>query len=212
MTATDLYPGELPEGGTEQPGIAGCPAPVITASNVAAATLAAEEFLAALGVSLNSEHLRQTPARMARAWAQMLTPRPFSLTTFPNDGGYEELLLIRDIPFQSVCEHHFLPFTGTAHVGYLPGPRIVGLSKLARVVEMFAARPQTQERLTSEIAHWLAAELDARGVGVALDAEHSCMTLRGVRASGALTRTKALTGALRFDTGPRSEFLAEAAG
>lgn len=180
-------------------------------SDLPAAALAAREFLVALGVSLDSEHLHDTPMRMAKAWDELLTARPFELTTFPNDGEYSEQLLVRDIPFQSVCEHHLLPFTGTAHVAYLPGERIVGLSKLARVVEMFAARPQTQERLTSQIARWLEEQLGARGVGVVMNADHSCMALRGVRAPGARTRTKVLLGDIRNDPGAREEFLADTA-
>src|ERR1700751_819210 len=106
--------------------------------DLAAAERAAGDFLKALGVELDSESLRATPGRMARAYAEFFTPRPFNLTTFPNDEGYDELVLARDIPFHSLCEHHLLPFTGVAHVGYTPGGRILGLSKLARVVELFA--------------------------------------------------------------------------
>src|SRR5690625_235588 len=177
--------------------------------DLVAATAAAEDFLTALGVCLTSEHVRDTPARMAHAWAEMLTPRPFTLTTFANDGEYTDLVMVRDIPFQSVCEHHLLPFVGVAHVGYLPGSRIVGLSKLARVVEKFSHRPQTQERLTTQIARWLHEQLDARGVGVVMKAEHSCMSLRGVKTSGACTTTKQLTGDLGCDPQAREEFLAE---
>ena len=122
---------------------------------------------------------------MAAAYAEMLTPAPFDLTTFPNDEGYDELVLARSIPVHSVCEHHLLPFVGVAHVGYLPGERILGLSKLARVVELFARRPQVQERLTTQVADWLQDHLAPRGVGVVIEAEHLCMTLRGVRADGA---------------------------
>ena len=132
-----------------------------------------------------------TPARMARAYAEMFAPRPFDLTTFPNDEGYDELVLARDIPLHSVCEHHLLPFVGVAHVGYLPGDRILGLSKLARVVEMFARRPQVQERLTQQVADWIATNLAPRGVGVVVEAEHLCMTMRGVRAGGTRTVTSA---------------------
>jgi GTP cyclohydrolase I len=145
---------------------------------------------------------------MARAYAELFTPQPFTPTTFPNDEGYDEMVLARGIPFRSVCEHHLLPFLGVAHVGYLPGERIVGLSKLARVVENFAAAPQVQERLTGQIAGWLDAELAPRGVGVVLDAEHMCMSLRGVRAVGTRTRTSALRGLIRDDARTRAEFLA----
>ena len=119
--------------------------------DLAAAEQAAAAFLVALGVDLDTESLAATPARMARAYAEMFSPRPFDLTTFPNDAGYDELIIARSIPVRSVCEHHLLPFVGVAHVGYLPGERILGLSKLARVVEMFARRPQVQERLTVQI-------------------------------------------------------------
>ncbi|MFD1050086.1 GTP cyclohydrolase I, partial [Kibdelosporangium lantanae] len=149
-----------------------------------------------------------TPGRMARAYAELFTPREFDLTTFPNDEGYDELVLARDIPIRSVCEHHLLPFTGVAHVGYLPGERIVGLSKLARIVEHFSCRPQVQERLTKQVADWLQDSLVPRGVGVVIEAEHSCMTLRGVRASGATTVTSTLLGCLRADARSRQEFFA----
>ena len=172
-----------------------------------AAERAAAEFLTALGVSLDSESLADTPRRMAQAYAELLTPRPFNLTTFPNDEGYDELVLARSIPIRSVCEHHLLPFIGVAHVGYLPGDRILGLSKLARVVELFAHGPQVQERLTKQIAEWLHTELKPRGVGVVIDAEHLCMTLRGVQAVGARTVTSTLLGTLREDPRSRAEFL-----
>ena len=175
--------------------------------DLAAAEAAAADFLRALGISLDSEHLRATPGRMARAWAEMLTPRPFEMTTFPNEEGYDELVLARDIPFRSVCEHHLLPFAGRACVAYLPGDRILGLSKLARVVEHFACRPQTQERLTKQIADWLQDRLAPRSVGVVMSAEHSCMTLRGVQATGSSTVTSALLGNLRSDARSRQEFL-----
>ena len=176
--------------------------------DLAAAQRAAGDFLAALGIDLDREHLRETPARMARAYAELFEPRPLTLTTFPNDEGYDELVLARAIPFRTVCEHHLLPFAGIAHVGYLPGERILGLSKLARLVEHFAARPQTQERLTKQIADCLAERLRPRGTGVVLEAEHTCMTLRGVRALGATTVTSALLGTLRADARSRAEFFA----
>ena len=194
------------------------PAPAVTVAplravpdrpdrDLAAAERAAADFLQALGVSLDSESLRDTPRRMAQAYADLLTPRDFNVTTFPNDEGYDELVLVRDIPIRSVCEHHLLPFVGVAHVGYLPGDRILGLSKLARVVELFAHGPQVQERLTKQIADWLDAQLRPRGVGVVVEAEHLCMTLRGVQAAGARTLTSTLLGALRENPGSRAEFL-----
>ncbi|SEI13595.1 MULTISPECIES: GTP cyclohydrolase I [unclassified Leifsonia] len=176
--------------------------------DAAAAEKAAAQFLTALGVPLESEHLHATPGRMARAWAEMLTPRPFEMTTFPNDEGYDELVVARDIPVRSLCEHHLLPFTGRAWVAYLPGDRILGLSKLARVVELFACRPQTQERLTKQVADWLQEQLQPRAVGVVIAAEHSCMTLRGANAVGSSTVTSTLLGSLRDDPRSRAEFLA----
>ena len=136
----------------------------------------------------------------------MLTPRSFNLTTFPNEEGYDELVLARDIPFHSLCQHHMLPFKGVAHVGYLPGERILGLSKLARVVELFARGLQVQERLTKQVADWLQDQLDPKGVGVVMEAEHLCMSLRGVQADGSRTVTSALHGLLRSDPRSRAEF------
>ena len=138
-----------------------------TGVDLPAAERAARAFLAALGVPTDTELDRgHARAGWPRAYAEMLSPRSFDLTTFPNDEGYDELVLARDIPVQSVCEHHMLPFVGVAHVGYLPGERILGLSKLARVVELFARRPQVQERLTKQVADWLQTQLNPRGVGV----------------------------------------------
>jgi GTP cyclohydrolase IA len=156
--------------------------------------------------------VRDTPRRMAGALAELLTPQPFHATTFPNDEGYDELVVARDIPFHSLCEHHLLPFHGVAHVGYLPGARIVGLSKLARVVDLYARRLQVQERLTTQVAGWLRRELDPRGVGVVLEAEHLCMSLRGVQKPGARTITSALHGLVRDDPRTRDEFLALTGG
>jgi GTP cyclohydrolase I len=176
--------------------------------DLVAAEQAAGEFLKALGISLDSESLRGTPGRMARAYNELFTPRSFDLTTFPNDEGYDELVLARDLPVRSVCEHHLLPFVGVAHVGYLPGERILGLSKLGRIVEHFACRPQVQERLTKQVADWLADQLHPKGVGVVIDAEHTCMTMRGVQAVGSSTVTSALLGTLREDARSRQEFFA----
>ncbi|WP_017571354.1 GTP cyclohydrolase I FolE [Nocardiopsis halotolerans] len=172
-----------------------------------AAETAARDFLRHLGVSLDPEAAEQTPGRMARAYAELLTPRPFNLTTFPNEQGRGDFVIARDIPMHSVCKHHFLPFAGVAHVGYLPGARIVGLSKLARVVEHFSRRPQVQERLTQQIASWLTERLDADAVGVVVEAEHMCMSMRGVQASGSTTTTSAMLGALGKDAELRREFL-----
>jgi GTP cyclohydrolase IA len=177
-----------------------------SAADVALATHAAEQFMKALGLDLEDESMRDSPRRMAKAYAELFSPRAFDLTTFANDEGYDELVLARTIPVRSVCEHHLLPFVGVAHVGYLPGERILGLSKLARVVEYFACRPQVQERLTKQIADWLAERLAAKGVGVVIEAEHSCMTLRGVQAIGSTTVTSSMLGTLREDPRSRAEF------
>ena len=178
------------------------------AIDLAAAERAAADLLHALGVRTEDESLRETPGRMARAYQELLSPRPFTPTTFPNSEHYDELVMVRDIPVRSLCEHHFLPFTGVAHVGYLPDDRILGLSKLARIVSHVAARPQRQERLTKQIADWLGEKLAPRGVGVVVEAEHSCMVLRGARASGSTTVTSTLLGCLRADARSRQEFFA----
>ena len=175
--------------------------------DLAAAEVAAADLLAALGVDTASEHLEQTPKRIAKAYAELLTPRPFNATTFPNDEGYDEMVVVGDIPFQSLCAHHLLPFQGTAHIAYLPGERIIGLSKLGRVVDLFARRLQVQERLTTQVADWLEETLEPRGIGVILKAEHLCMSLRGVQKPGAVTVTSALRGAIRDDPRTRAEFL-----
>jgi GTP cyclohydrolase I len=174
----------------------------------ARAERAVAELLRAFGEDPGSEHLAETPRRVAAAYAELLTAREFSLTTFANDEGYDELVLARDIPFHSLCQHHLLPFKGVAHVGYLPGERILGLSKLARVVEMFARGLQVQERLTKQVADWLQEQLRPKGVGVVLEAEHLCMSLRGVQATGSRTVTSAVHGLLRDDPRSRSEFFA----
>ena len=176
--------------------------------NLPAAERAIRDLLRALGRDPASPHLADTPRRVAESFNEMLTPREFDLTTFPNDEHYDELVLARDIPVHSLCEHHMLPFTGVAHVGYLPGERILGLSKLARVVELFARNLQVQERLTVQVANWLQDNLAPKGVGVVIEAEHMCMSMRGVRASGSTTITSSVHGALREDARSRQEFFA----
>jgi len=173
-----------------------------------AAERAVADLLVALGQDPLDEHLADTPRRVAASYAEFLTPRSFNPTTFPNDETYDELVLARDIPFHSLCQHHLLPFKGVAHVGYLPDDRILGLSKLARVVELFARDLQVQERLTKQIADWLRDQLEPKGVGVVLEADHLCMSLRGVQASGSRTVTSALHGLLREDLRSRAEFFA----
>ena len=174
----------------------------------ARAEAAARELLVALGVNVEQESTSRTPERMVGVYSELLTPVAFEPTTFPNDGGYDELVVARGIPFHSLCEHHLLPFVGVAHVGYLPGERIVGLSKLARVVEFHARSLQVQERLTTQIAEWLRRELSPKGAGVVIEAEHMCMSLRGVQKPGASTVTSALHGSIRDDPRTRQEFLA----
>jgi GTP cyclohydrolase I len=208
LTATALRPHELSLDGaatTARPAehIAGDGLQI----DLQAAERAAADFLQALGIDLDAEELSETPGRMTRAYAELFTARPPQFTTFPNNEGYDELVLARAIPFRTVCEHHLLPFSGVAHVAYLPGERLLGLSKLARLVEFFAARPQTQERLTRQLADYLAGQLNARWAGAVLEAEHTCMTLRGVRAQGSKTVTTALAGPLRADPQKRAEFL-----
>ena len=180
--------------------------------DLAAAERAAGELLVALGADLDAAGLRETPRRVASAYAELLTPEPFNLTTFPNDEGYDELVVVRDIPFQSLCMHHLLPFHGVAHVAYLPEERIIGLSKLARVVEHFARDLQVQERLTKQVAGCIERELEPKGVGVVLEAEHLCMSLRGVQKAGARTVTSALHGLVRDDPRTREEFLSLTGG
>lgn len=175
------------------------------------AEAAVADLLAALGRDTGSAHLADTPRRVAASLIELLTPREFEFTTFPNDEGYDALVLVRDIPFHSLCEHHMLPFRGTAHVGYLPGARLVGLSKLARVVEHFARDLQVQERLTVNIADYLTDHLAPRGVGVVLEAEHLCMTMRGVQSAGSTTTTSRFTGELRCDEAQQRRFTRDAA-
>jgi GTP cyclohydrolase I len=188
------------------------PQPRTVAPEDESAAEAAAGLLAALGISLDDEHRRDTPARLARALREMLTPPAFDPTSFDNADGYAELIVVEAMPFFSLCEHHVLPFVGTATVAYLPGDRLVGLSKLAWVVQLYARRLQVQERMTGEIADWLDTELAPRGVGVRLRAEHLCMSLRGARASGAVTTTTARRGVIANDPARRDEWLQLLAG
>jgi GTP cyclohydrolase IA len=168
---------------------------------------AVRDLLVALGRDVRDPGLRETPRRVAAAYAELLGHEPVALTTFPNDAGYDELVVVREIPFHSLCMHHLLPFHGVAHVAYLPGERIIGLSKLARVVELFARELQLQERLTMQVAECLQEHLRPKGVGVVVEAEHLCMSLRGVQKAGTRTTTSALLGLLRDDARTRQEFL-----
>jgi GTP cyclohydrolase I len=173
-----------------------------------AAQCAVRDLLAALGQDTDDAELVDTPRRVVAAFEELLTPAPFAMTTFANDEGYDELVIARDIPIRSVCAHHLLPFTGVAHVAYLPDQRILGLSKLARATEMFSRGLQIQERLTTQIGAWLNEQLRPKGVGVVIEAEHLCMTMRGVRARGSRTVTSSLHGLVRDDARTRAEFLA----
>ena len=169
--------------------------------------LAVAELLAALGRDIDDEHLADTPRRVTAGLAEMLTPIEFAMTTFPNDEGYRDLVLVRDIPFVSLCRHHLLPFRGIAHIGYLPAERLVGLSKLARTLDSFSRDLQVQERLTRQVAEFLAEELEPRGVGVVIEAEHLCMSARGARSVGSTTVTSTFLGELAADPSAQSRFL-----
>jgi GTP cyclohydrolase IA len=171
---------------------------------------AVREILLAVGEDPDREGLRETPARVARMYAELFgglheDPRVHLKKFFTEK--YDEVVLVRDISFDSMCEHHMLPFMGKAHIGYLPGGRVVGLSKLARVVEVVARRPQVQERMTEEIARLLEEELQVKGVAVVIEAVHTCMTVRGVRKPGAVCVTSAMKGAFRTRPTTRSEIM-----
>ena len=171
---------------------------------------AVREILAAVGEDPNREGLLETPARVARMYAEMFSglhrdPRIHLQKVFTEK--YDEVVLIKDITFCSMCEHHLLPFSGRAHVGYLPDGKVVGLSKLARVVEEVARRPQVQERMTEHIAELMEQELGARGVAVVLEASHSCMTIRGIRKPGSMCLTSAMRGVFRDNLSSRAEIL-----
>jgi GTP cyclohydrolase I len=171
---------------------------------------AVREILAAVGEDPSREGLRETPARVARMYAELFSglhddPRVHLRKFFTEK--YDEMVLVRDISFNSICEHHLLPFTGVAHIGYVPNGRVVGLSKLARVVESVSHRPQVQERMTEEIANLLIEELDVKGVAVVIEATHSCMTIRGVRKPGSICVTSAMKGIFRANLSSRSEVM-----
>lgn len=172
---------------------------------------AVREILIAIGEDPGREGLLRTPRRVAEAYAELFAglredPRAYLSTTF--DENHKEMVVLRDIPFASVCEHHLLPFTGTAHVGYIPRGRIVGLSKLARLVEGYARRPQVQERLTSEVADAVMEGLEPDGCGVVIEAVHTCMTIRGIEKAGATMVTSAMRGGFRSRPETRAEFMA----
>ena len=172
---------------------------------------AVREILEAVGEDPNREGLLDTPQRVARMYAELLgglheDPTEHVKRVFTQ--SYDEIVLLKDIAFHSMCEHHLMPFMGKAHVGYLPKGKIIGVSKLARIVSTYARRPQVQERLTTEIAHFLMQELDALGVAVVLEATHTCMTIRGVKKPNSVMVTSAMLGRFRSDARSRAEILA----
>ncbi len=171
---------------------------------------AVREILAAVGENPDREGLLETPARVARMYAEMFSglhadPREHTKKFFTEH--YDEVVLVRDIDFCSMCEHHLLPFTGKAHIGYIPSGKVIGLSKLARVVEVVARRPQVQERMTQEIAELLEAELGTKGVAVVIEASHSCMTIRGIKKPGSVCLTSAMKGLFRSNLSTRAEIM-----
>jgi GTP cyclohydrolase I len=171
---------------------------------------AVREILAAVGEDPDREGLRGTPMRVARMYKEVfegLNQDPAEHLKAAFTEKYDELVVLRDIPFHSMCEHHLLPFMGVAHLAYLPDGRIIGISKLARVVETFARRPQVQERLTSQIADLLMEHLKAKGVAVIMEATHVCMTCRGVQKPGSLMVTSAMRGRCKADARTRAEVL-----
>lgn len=172
---------------------------------------AVREILLAVGEDPDRDGLRDTPERVGRMYAEMFSglrhdPAAVLRKTFVEK--YDEMVVVKEIRFESMCEHHLLPFYGRAHIGYLPNGKIIGLSKLARIVEILARRPQVQERMTQELADLIIGELDAKGVGVVLEAAHTCMSIRGVRKPGAICTTSAMRGAFRANLTTRSEFMA----
>lgn len=194
-SAEQVERGVKPRGGVDQPRI----------------ERAVREILAAVGEDPDREGLLETPARVARMYAELFSglhddPRVHMQKAFTEK--YDEIVLVRDISFNSICEHHLLPFMGKAHIGYMPSGRVVGLSKLARVVEVVSRRPQVQERMTETIADLIIDELGARGAAVVVEASHTCMTIRGVRKPGSLCVTSAMKGIFRSNLSSRSEVMA----
>lgn len=173
---------------------------------------AVRDILEAVGEDPNRPGLLETPRRVANMYEEMfsgLTEDPQQHLKFFDEKSNDEMVIVRDIPFASMCEHHLLPFVGKAHIAYIPSEnKIIGLSKIARIVDNFAKKPQVQERLTHDIADFLYKEMNAKGVAVIMEAEHMCMSIRGAKASGSKTQTSALRGVIRSDARTRSEALA----
>ena len=190
--------------GSEKSGVSSSPVDMQRLQN------AVREILAAVGEDPDREGLLETPARVARMYAELFSglhddPRVHLKKVFTEK--YDEVVVVRDISFNSMCEHHLLPFMGKAHIGYIPNGKVLGLSKLARVVESISHRPQVQERMTEEIASLMESELDAKAVGVVVEATHSCMTMRGVRKPGSLCVTSAMKGLFRTNPSSRAEIM-----
>jgi GTP cyclohydrolase I len=180
------------------------------AFNTAAIRKAVREIIRAVGEDPTREGLRETPRRVADMYAEVfsgLRQDPADVLRVGFEEGHQELVLVKDIPFYSMCEHHFLPFHGLAHVGYIPNGRVVGLSKLARAVEILARRPQLQERLTSQLADAIMTTLEPAGVAVVISASHLCMTMRGVQKPGSMTVTSAMRGVFQRNPATRAEFM-----
>ncbi len=185
--------------------------PNIESFDLARIRKAVREIIAAVGEDPNREGLRETPRRVADMYAEVfsgLLQDPADVLRVGFEEGHQEMVLVKDIPFYSMCEHHFLPFHGVAHVGYIPNGRVVGLSKLARALEILARRPQLQERLTSQLADVIMSTLEPAGVGVVVEADHLCMQARGIRKPGSKTVTSAMRGAFRRGVATRAEFMA----
>jgi GTP cyclohydrolase I len=164
-------------------------------------------FLEGIGENPDREGLKDTPKRVAKLWEEFKSYETFKMTVFEDVGSYDEMVVVRDIQFYSLCEHHLLPFFGKAHIAYIPDKKVCGLSKLVRIVNKFAYRPQVQERLTAEIAEELEKQLNPKGVAVVLNAEHLCMSMRGVKNPTSYTVTSKLTGAFKNNEKTRNEFL-----
>jgi GTP cyclohydrolase I len=190
----------------------GTPAPNLSSEKIDLPRIerAIKEILIAIGEDPHREGLRETPARVARMYAEMFSglhdDARVHLQKFFTE-QYDEMVLVRDISFNSMCEHHMLPFSGRAHIGYVPNGKVVGLSKLARVVEVVSHQPQVQERMTEQIANLLIEELDVKGVAVVIEAAHSCMTIRGVRKPSSVCVTSAMKGIFRSNLSSRSEVM-----
>jgi GTP cyclohydrolase I len=171
---------------------------------------AVHEMLLAIGEDPTREGIRETPRRIAEMYAEVfrgITENPTEVLSVGFEEGHHEMVILKDIPFYSMCEHHLLPFYGMAHIGYIPKGRVVGASKLGRVVEILAKRPQLQERLTTQVADSIVEALQPQGVAVVIEAEHMCMTMRGVKKPGANIVTSAMRGVFRTTAVTRSEFL-----